>query len=356
MLDELVRTQQGLEIVDVIKRFGSKTVLSDVNLTVRHGEFFTIIGPSGCGKTTLLRIVSGFYMPDRGRISLGGQEVTSLPPWERDFGFVFQNYALWPNMTVYDNVAYGLRVRKKPPSYIRKKVGWALELVGLPGAEKSYPGQLSGGMQQRVAIARSIVIGPRLLLFDEPLSNLDAKLRVSLRKQIRDIQNDLAITTVYVTHDQEEALEISDRIAVMEAGRLQQTGTPQNVYETPANLFVAGFLGEANFIEGTIDESGYFVARDVDMKLPVESPVGARGRATLMIRPENVALAADNDHDWHLEGRVVEQRYLGSVRKLVVQTVGSKRITITSLHDVSPSKDLLKLRFEKTRVIPEWPS
>lgn len=336
----------GVGIEQVSKVFGKTRVLNSVNLQIEPEEFFTIIGPSGCGKTTLLRIISGFYEPDGGKVYFNNQDVTHLPPWERNIGFVFQNYALWPNMTIFDNVAYGLRIRKKPMDYIKKKVKWALDIVDLHGVEDKNPSQLSGGMQQRVAIARAIVIDPDLLLLDEPLSNLDAKLRISLRKHIREIQRSLGITAVYVTHDQEEALEISDRIAIMNKGDLQQVGTPKEVYERPANYFVANFVGEANFLTGEVTD-GVFVMPGANVKVPLSVVQNngsiAPGKATMMVRPENIRAA--NDADYHAAGRIIKRYYVGNLKKYVVELADKTTLSWEMFEDPYKEGDQVKLKF-----------
>ena len=237
----------------VTKRFGEVVAADDITLDIVEGEFFTFLGPSGCGKTTTLRLIAGLEYPDSGRIFFGDEDVTDQPPYRRGTGMVFQNYALWPHMTVYENVAYGLKIRKLPKEEIRRRVYEVLELVKLRGLENRYPTQLSGGQQQRVALARALVIRPRVLLLDEPLSNLDAKLRLEMREEIKSIQKELKITTIYVTHDQEEALAISDRIAVMNRGKVVQVGAPREVYRYPKSLFVATFLGRCTLLEGTVE-------------------------------------------------------------------------------------------------------
>jgi iron(III) transport system ATP-binding protein len=338
-------------IQGVAKSFGDKQVLKEIDLTIEKGKFFTIIGPSGCGKTTLLRIISGFQLADRGKVCFNNQDITYLPPWERNIGYVFQNYALWPHMRIFDNIAYGLKIRKKPLDFIKKKVDWALEVVNLKGVEKQYPTELSGGMQQRVAIARAIVIEPSLLLLDEPLSNLDAKLRVSLRKQIKEIQSNLSITAIYVTHDQEEALETSDQLAVLNAGNLQQVGIPAEVYENPQNLFVADFLGEGNFIRGKVGPNGEFLANDFPINLKVGLAKVAEGKeVTLMIRPEKVVPSPSED-DWQVEGRIVQCYYLGSRRKYTLETSGGARILLVTFKDIGPAGTLIRLKFEDYRLL-----
>jgi len=237
-----------VKLVNVTKRFGDVIAVNNISFEVKEGELFTLLGPSGCGKTTTLRLIAGFYKPDEGEIYFNEELVNDLPPHKRNTGMVFQNYALWPHMTVFENIAYGLKIRNIPPPIIIKKVKQILELIGLKGKENRYPSQLSGGEQQRVALARALVIEPRVLLLDEPLSNLDAKLRLKMRSEIRKLQKKLGITTIYVTHDQEEALSISDRVAVMNQGKILQIGTPLEIYETPKDIFVADFIGTTNFI------------------------------------------------------------------------------------------------------------
>lgn len=234
------------------KRYGAQWAVYDINLHIRAGEFFTFLGPSGCGKTTLLRVIAGFVAPDEGLVYLDDQAVNQVPPWRRDVGMVFQNYALWPHMTVFENIAFGLRERKLSRREIGTRVGKALEQVGLKGTEHRRPSQLSGGQQQRVALARTLIIQPRVLLLDEPLSNLDANLRIEMRLELLKLQRHLGLTTIYVTHDQEEALAMSNRIAVIKQGQMVQEGYPRDIYEEPANEFVAGFVGQSNLLPGKV--------------------------------------------------------------------------------------------------------
>jgi spermidine/putrescine ABC transporter ATP-binding subunit len=243
-----------IQLKDVVKRFGALEAVSHISLEIQDGELFTLLGPSGCGKTTILRLIAGFHKPDHGAIYFGNKEVSSVPSYQRNIGMVFQNYALWPHMTIFENVAYGLKIRKQPKKEIPERVLAALATVNLTGLEKRYPGQLSGGQQQRVALARALVLNPDVLLLDEPLSNLDAKIRLQVRAEIRKLQQALAITSIYVTHDQEEALTISDRIAVLDRGKLQQIGKPKDLYERPENPFVAEFIGINNLIPGEVKE------------------------------------------------------------------------------------------------------
>ncbi len=249
----------SVEVREVVKSFGAVKAVDRVSFRVEDGKLFFLLGPSGCGKTTLLRLVAGFYRPDEGDILLGDRVVNDVPPHKRSIGMVFQNYALWPHMTVYDNIAYGLRIRGIPPSERVERVKRILEVVKMEEFASRYPNQLSGGQQQRIALARALVVEPDVLLLDEPLSNLDAKLRLETRDEIRRIQRETKVTAVYVTHDQEEALSMADEIAIMNFGRVEQIGTPQEIYNHPRNLFVAGFLGNTNILRCQVqheDEKG----------------------------------------------------------------------------------------------------
>ncbi len=247
----------NIQLQDLVKRFGALEAVSHVSLEIRDGELFTLLGPSGCGKTTILRLIGGFHKPDGGEIYFDGKPVSSFPPYERNIGMVFQNYALWPHMTGSDNITYGLKLKRLPKTEIGEKVSHVLRLVNLVGLESRYPGQLSGGQQQRVALARALVLNPDVLLLDEPLSNLDAKIRIQVRAEIRKLQKDLGITTLYVTHDQEEALTLSDHIAVIHQGKILQMGSPRDLYERPENPFVADFIGINNLISGDIQEINF---------------------------------------------------------------------------------------------------
>ncbi|NLC80749.1 MAG: ABC transporter ATP-binding protein [Lentisphaerae bacterium] len=310
----------SVAIERVAKVFGAYTALKDVSLGVQPGELFFLLGPSGCGKTTLLRCIAGFYRPESGRILIGDEEVTARPPHRRDTGMMFQSYALWPHMTVEENVAFGLEMRKVPRAESRRRVGEALELVHLADRAKARPNQLSGGQQQRVALARALVIRPRCLLLDEPLSNLDAKLRLEMRMEIRRICKQAGLTAIYVTHDQKEALSVADRLAVMRDGVIEQTGTPEEVYRAPANRFVAGFIGEGTFIEGRIDAleaRGVRVSTRIGVLRAARAPQGLStgDRVTLCLRPESLCLRPppEEPSDNLLRGQFIESVYLGEV-------------------------------------------
>lgn len=284
---------------EYVKDNESFLAVDNVNLTVNPGEFLTFLGPSGCGKTTTLRMIAGFEIPSSGQIIVDGTDITQVPANKRDMGFVFQNYALFPHMTIFENVAYGLRIRGLSGDELASKVREGLAMVGLGNAEQRYPNQLSGGEQQRVALARVLVLRPKILLMDEPLSNLDAKLRLHMRTEIRRIQQDMRITCLYVTHDQKEALTMSDRIMVMNRGRIEQVGTPMELYEDPATAFVADFIGQANLIPGTLldAEEGYarFQIGEAVLKARMgrQNPPAKGEKALLVVRPENLGFSQD---------------------------------------------------------------
>jgi ABC-type Fe3+/spermidine/putrescine transport system ATPase subunit len=314
-----------IEIQDVTKRFGAVAAVDRVDLTVADGELFTLLGPSGCGKTTLLRLLAGFYQPDAGTIRFGERVVNGLPPYERRIGMVFQNYALWPHMTVADNIGYGLRLRKLAAAEVEARLQEGLRKVNLTGFEARYPGQLSGGQQQRVALARALVLNPDILLLDEPLSNLDAKIRIQVRAEIRRLQQELRITTIYVTHDQEEALSLSDRVAVMRDGHVLQVGPPKELYERPRTRFVADFVGTNNLVPGEVQAggggAGDLVVATALGPLRAVASGAMSGRCVLAVRPENVALGAGPADDGNrVDGRVSLVSYLGNTLRYDVQT------------------------------------
>ncbi len=311
-------TVAEVRLADVSKRFGPIPAVDHVSLHVQDGSFFTLLGPSGCGKTTTLRIVAGFYPPDAGDVYIGETRVNELPPHRRQTAMVFQEYALFPHMTVFENVAYGLRMRRVSETQVRRRAASALALVGLSGVEPAFPARLSGGQQQRVALARALVVEPEVLLLDEPLSNLDAKLRVRVRTEIRQLQRQLGKTVLYVTHDQEEALAISDQIAVMDHGRVQQIGTPVDIYHRPINRFVADFVGLANFVDAEVAGPDTVRAAGVTLRAPLDGTL--RGRITLVLRPEAIrlhrtAVQADNV----LPARITASSFLGTLARYWVQ-------------------------------------
>src|SRR5512145_2930129 len=304
---------------------GEVIAVQDVNLEIQKGELVTLLGPSGCGKTTTLRMIAGFEFPTSGRIVLDGKEINPLPPHKRDMSMVFQSYALFPHLTVFENIAYGLNVQKLSKKTITERVGRVLDLVHLQGYGDRAPGQLSGGQQQRVALARALVMEPKVLLMDEPLSNLDAKLREVMRTEIRRIQQTLGITSVYVTHDQAEAMTLSDRIVVMHQGRIVQIGTAAEIYRRPANRFVADFIGKANFLPTRV--VGTSPEGDLDLevfgrvlRLPVpDSPSHPGESVTLLARPEAILVARSGDG---YRGYVCRTAYLGSVVEYDVDVAG----------------------------------
>ena len=309
--------QQGkgapyLRISALTKMFGRFTALKDISLEIYEGEFVCFLGPSGCGKTTLLRAIAGLDIQTTGKVEQAGRDISALPPSERDFGIVFQSYALFPNMSVSKNIAYGLENRKTPKADIRRRVAELLELVGLPEQGDKYPAQLSGGQQQRIALARAIAVSPGLLLLDEPLSALDAKVRVRLRHEVKDLQRRLGITTVMVTHDQEEGLTMADRIVVMDHGRIEQIGTPLEIYREPRTSFVADFIGTMNFVAGTI--CGPASVRFGRQELACETDGLAVGTpVTMAVRPEDIVVqgvTADDENTY--EARVQGLEFLGS--------------------------------------------
>lgn len=346
---KLSQTAAGVSIEKINLYFGNNHVLKNVSLEIEPGEFFTFLGPSGCGKTTLLRLIAGFGKAQTGHIKIGGTDVSTLPPWKRNVGMVFQSYALWPHMTVSRNVAFGLEERRLPKPEIQRRVDAALELVGLLELAGRRPSQLSGGQQQRVALARTIVVEPQVLLLDEPLSNLDAKLRIQMRQELLELQRKLALTTIFVTHDQEEANTTADRIAVMDAGVIQQVGTPAQLYDSPANRFVANFLGTANVIDGSLSsESGQAVFRSADgiaVPLATAQLQGIRDEDarehSIVFRPQNVTIRLASDSQpqpgVEIKGVVQHREFLGSMVRYSV-LAGENLILVDDAHQrgVSP--------------------
>ncbi len=324
-----------LDVQNLTKTFGTTTVVKGVSFAFDKGEFISLLGPSGCGKTTILRMIAGFENPTSGSIKVDGQDITGLKPNRRQLGMVFQAYALFPNLNVGDNIGFGLKIAGMGAEERRARVDEMLKLIGLPGYEKRYPYEMSGGQQQRVALARAIAPRPRMLLLDEPLSALDAKIRVSLREEIRAIQLDLGITTVFVTHDQEEALSISDRIVVMHAGNIEQLGAPHEIYNKPATRFVATFVGHLNTIEATIVDPA---ARTVDIdgqtvSVPTLPPTaGAGAPISLTLRPEVLSVGAREGNDITLTGTIADVTFLGSVIRLRVN-LGRNILSLDTFND-----------------------
>ena len=322
-------------VLDGLKKsYGSNHVVQRFDLAVERGEFISFLGSSGCGKTTTLRMVAGFEVPTAGAIRIDGRDMTALPPHQRKVGMVFQSYALFPNMTVAQNVAFGLKVAQMPTEQIRTRVGEMLDLIKLPQLADRYPYQMSGGQQQRVALARAIATKPQILLLDEPLSALDAKIRVSLRDDIRALQRELGITTIYVTHDQEEALSMSDRIVVMSEGRMEQVGTPFEIYNRPKTHFVASFVGHLNVLRGTVVDAGQGRIAVEEQELLAASAIsgiGPGGAVTMALRPEAISFAAAQDGDNVLRGTVADVNFLGSIVRIRV-SVGDQRVSLDTFN------------------------
>jgi len=322
----------------VTKRFGDVTAVNDVEITIESGEFFSLLGPSGCGKTTTLRLIAGFEMPDRGRVLLQGKDVTHLTPQKRNVNMVFQAYGLFPHMTVADNIAFGPKIKKVPNDEIARRVAEILKTVQLEGMADRRPAQLSGGQQQRVALARSLVNGPAALLLDEPLGALDLKLRKEMQLELKDLQSRTGTTFVYVTHDQEEAMTMSDRIAVMNQGVVEQMATPRELYRRPASAFVAGFIGTSNLITLRVDgrENG-LVRMDLGEgeRILAPDPEDGAAAALITVRPEwiKLALGEVGPRASHVGGTVTDVVYLGSVTQLIVVLRTGERLTVHRLND-----------------------
>jgi len=318
--------KKGVCLQSLTKKFGKVVAVDEISLHVDEGEFLTLLGPSGSGKTTTLMMIAGFELPTAGKIYIRGKDVMMVPPHERNIGMVFQNYALFPHMTVSNNVAFPLKMRKLSKKEIAQRVGRVLEIVKLPGFENRLPRQLSGGQQQRVALARALVYDPPLLLMDEPLGALDKKLREHMQIEIRNLQRELRITSLYVTHDQQEALTMSDRIAVFDQGKIQQVGTPDELYEKPSNPFVADFIGESNFITGHIvgleDDSAIMTSEDREIEIPCPRTSGLviEQKVQLVIRPEKIRFVEPSFNPLvRVDGVVEELIYSGEVRRYTIR-------------------------------------
>ncbi|HYJ00385.1 MAG TPA: ABC transporter ATP-binding protein [Thermoleophilaceae bacterium] len=326
--------QPSVRLEGVVKRFGDFTAVAGLDLDIDRGEFFTLLGPSGCGKTTTLRMIAGFEDPTEGRVLLDGDDVSALPPYRRPTNTVFQSYALFPHLSVERNVAFGLERKGVSKDETRRRVGEELERVGLASEAKRKPRQLSGGQQQRVALARALVNRPAVLLLDEPLGALDLKLRKRLQIELKGIQRDVGITFVYVTHDQEEALTMSDRIAVMNRGEVEQIGDPEQVYARPETTFVAGFIGVSNLMPGVVEASGESgrVRLDVGPQVGADVPVPVGERCHAVVRPEKLQIAADGASPPSgrpcVEGQVESSVYLGTATQIVVKLAGDVRMTV----------------------------
>jgi spermidine/putrescine transport system ATP-binding protein len=318
----------------VVKRFGDTVAVDDIVLDIAHGEFFSLLGPSGCGKSTTLSLVGGFEEPTEGAIVLGGRDVARVPAYRRDVNTVFQSYALFPHLSVFENVAFGLRRKKRGKEEIARRVEEALALVDLPGLGSRRPAQLSGGQQQRVALARALVTRPRVLLLDEPMGALDAKLRKQMQVELKRIQNEVGITFLYVTHDQEEAMAMSDRLAVMNAGRIEQVGLPQEVYDHPTSEFVAGFLGASNLLAGTVanrERGEVLLDGGTRVRIPPERIPEDRQSVKVGVRPEKLRLertGAERDSDNVLDARVQVATYLGVSHQYIVEEPGGAALTV----------------------------
>lgn len=348
-----------VRLKDVTKRFGDVVAVECVDLEIEKGEFFFLLGPSGCGKTTLLRTVAGFYRPERGRVFFDDRDVTEVPPEKRNTGMVFQNYALWPHMTVWQNVEYGLSMRDVAPAERADRVRSALRMVQMEAYRDRSPNQLSGGQQQRVALARALVIEPDVVLLDEPLSNLDARLRLEMREQIQALHSRLGITMIYVTHDQKEALAMAGRVAVMQAGRVVQSGAPRTLYSQPANRFVADFIGEINLISGRVVR--------LDEHVGVETAVGVLfgrsgcdgirkdDRVLCAIRPEAMEFLAGSpdEADHVVTGTVRNTIYLGETEQYVVEMEDGTRVKLLDSHPLVQSAfpgDRVSIRFARDAI------
>lgn len=345
-----------LQVRSVKKVFGNFTALEDITFDVEKGEFFTLLGPSGCGKTTMLRCIAGFLTPEEGQILVNGTEILEIPPHKRDIGFVFQRYALFPTMTVFKNVAFGLEMRRIPKDEISTRVDEALETVALQGLKHRKIRQLSGGQQQRVALARAMAIKPRLLLLDEPLSNLDAKLRIEMRSEIRGIQQELRITAIYVTHDQEEAFSLSDRILILDRGIIQQIGTGSDIYYSPKNEFVANFIGKSNFmpLEVAHRTDDFIICRwgESEIRIPHSEWTKNRETVNISIRPEHMVINPEERAGLNIiEGRVAEVQFLGALVRYFVDSGGTiiqaerHGMSHRRLHEILTKGDKIYLGF-----------
>ncbi|HSJ17814.1 MAG TPA: ABC transporter ATP-binding protein [Solirubrobacterales bacterium] len=317
---------EAIRFEGVTKKFGDTTAVDDLNLSIRTGEFFSLLGPSGCGKTTTLRMVAGFEQPTEGSVRLNGEPVDDVPPYRRNVNTVFQSYALFEHLDVEGNIAFGLKRRKVDREEIRTRVAEVLELVQLTGREHAKPAQLSGGQMQRVALARALVNQPSVLLLDEPLGALDLKLRKQMQVELKQIQREVGITFLYVTHDQEEALAMSDRLAVMDEGLVQQSGPPEEIYETPRKTFVAGFIGVSNLLPATVEGDGVRLSTGQLCNVTVPPDCEQGGSVHCSVRPEKIVLGDVEDGMVSVEGEIVERIYLGTTTQVIVQLAPDLRV------------------------------
>ena len=343
-----LNVQNDVEIRNAVKTFGSTTVLNGINLEVKQGELLTLLGPSGCGKTTTLNLIAGFLEADQGEVFIKGKNVTRIPPYKRDLGMVFQTYSLFPHMTIYENLDFGLTLRKVAKAEKEKRMGRALELVKMSGLEHRYPRELSGGQRQRVAIARALVVEPELLLLDEPLSNLDAKLRHELRAEIKRLQKEIGVTTIFVTHDQEEALSMSDRVVVMNGGKIEQISSPTTIYNHPETEFVFQFIGKSNCFHGKVAsvdsrrisvqlEDGWVTFVDADNVMGNDRTCRAGDEVKLYIRPEKLTIASADQSQlekFH-KASITQMNYLGASWEIDAALLGKPVQVLTSAYDSS---------------------
>ena len=333
-----------IRLVDLTKRFDDVAAVDEISFDIGRGSFFAMLGPSGCGKTTTLRMIGGFEDPTSGRIELGGRDVSGLPPYKRDVNTVFQSYALFPHLTIFENVAFGLRRQKVRGDELRRRVVEALELVGLAGLERRKPRQLSGGQQQRIALARALVNRPRVLLLDEPLGALDLKLRKEMQLELKRIQHEVGITFVHVTHDQEEAMTMADRIVIMSGGRIEQLGTPSELYERPRTPFVAGFLGVSNLLHGHVVATDKVKLTDgMEVSVPAAALAGRTGAVQIGVRPEKLRTGGTEPN--RLSGTVSETAYIGVSTQYIVETpAGAVTVYVQNdrpgAHGVAPGDQL----------------
>ncbi|MBB6454713.1 spermidine/putrescine transport system ATP-binding protein [Salirhabdus euzebyi] len=341
-------SENMVELKNITKKFGKDTAVNNLNLTVKAGEFLTLLGPSGCGKTTTLRMIAGFEKPTEGEVWINDQQVANVEPYKREVNTVFQSYSLFPHMNVFDNVAFGLKMKKTGKEEIAERVMNALKLVQLEGYIDRKPKQLSGGQQQRIAIARAIVNNPKVLLLDEPLGALDLKLRKQMQMELKHLQQSLGITFIYVTHDQEEALTMSDRIVVMNQGEIEQIGLPEEIYEKPTSKFVADFIGETNIFEGVVtntqNEYADLNIDGVSIGIPKTISLVQDERVYMSIRPEKAKVSVTKDETAHLNGTLKEKIYVGSVTKIIVQLPNGREMVVNesgdSLRDVKAGNDV----------------